>query len=267
MKTMSVLVVDDEPLARQGVRALLEADDRVEVAGEASTGTEAVEALRELRPDIVFLDVQMPGMNGFEVLKQVDLDPPPVVVFVTAYDEYAIQAFDMHAMDYLLKPFDDERFDRALQRAREQVRQREDSDLAERLGRMLASRRRRAATDDRVGEEADGRLQRLVVRSSGRVSFVDVEELVWVEAAGDYVRLHMETGSVLMRETMKALEQGLDPATFVRIHRSTIVRVSRIREIRSNGNGRFHVVLRDGTERSVSTTGRDRLERMLGCEL
>lgn len=267
MKKMSVLVVDDEPLAREGVRVLLEADDTIEVVGEASSGREAVEALRELRPDIVFLDVQMPQMNGFEVLERVDLDPLPVVVFVTAYDEFAIQAFEVHAMDYLLKPFDDERFDRALQRARQQVRRREDSDLADRLGRMLASRGRGEVGADRGGEEADGALERLVVRSSGRVSFVDVEDLVWVEAAGDYVRLHTETGSVLMRETMKAMEQGLDPETFVRIHRSTIVRVSRIREIRSNGNGRFHLVLRDGTERSVSTTGRDRLESLLGCEL
>lgn len=267
MKKMSVLIVDDEPLARDGVRALLEADDTVEVAGQASSGREAVEALRELRPDIVFLDVQMPGMNGFEVLERVDLEPPPVVIFVTAYDEYALQAFEVHALDYLLKPFDDQRFARALQRAREQVRRREDSDLADRLGRMLASRGRGEETDDRGAEDAGGGLQRLVVKSSGRVSFVEVEKLVWVEAAGDYVRLHTETGSVLMRETMKALDRALDPETFVRVHRSTIVRVSGIREIRSNGNGRFNVILRDGTEKSVSTTGRDRLERTLGCEL
>lgn len=267
MKELRVLVVDDEPLAREGVRVLLEADDEVEVVGEAGSGGEAVEAILALEPDIVFLDIQMPEMNGFEVLDAVDLDPPPVVVFVTAYDEYAIRAFEVHALDYLLKPFDDQRFERALERAKGEVRRRDDSAFADRLDQMLASRRRVAVGDAAAAEASGGHLQRLVVKSSGRVNFVDVDELLWVEAAGDYVRLHTENGSVLMRETMKAMEDGLDPEAFVRIHRSTIVRLSEIREIRSDGKGSYHVVLQDGTERSLSTTGRDRLESLLGYTL
>lgn len=267
MRELRVLVIDDEPLARQGVRGLLEAQDGVEVVGEASSGEEAVEAIGDLEPDIVFLDIQMPEMNGFEVLESMEIDPPPVVVFVTAYDEYAIRAFEVHALDYLLKPFDDQRFEQAFDAARQAVRRREDSEFARRLEQMLASRRRVDLGDAAAAEATEEGLKRLVVKSSGRVNFVNVDDLRWVEAAGDYVRLHTDDGSVLMRETMKAMTEGLDPEEFVRVHRSTIVRISEIREIRSDGKGRYHVVLQDGAERSLSATGRDRLERLLGDAL
>lgn len=268
--TLRALVVDDEPLAREGVRVLLEGDDDVEWVGECGDGEEAVDEIRRLEPDLLFLDVQMPRMDGFEVLEELAPEARPVVVFVTAYDEYAIRAFEVHALDYLLKPFDDDRFFRALERAKDELRHRENADFAERLQALLEDRGGGARLDGGPAEGAGngpGRRDRIMIRSSSRIQFVAADEIDWVEAAGDYVRLHTGERSHLVRETMKALEERLDSTRFVRVHRSTIVHLDCVREIRSSDSGQYDVVLQDGTRRSLSRTGRKRLEEALGESL
>ena len=266
-----VLVVDDEPLARDGLRVLLERDREVRVVGECGDGREAVEEIRRLRPDLVFLDVQMPELDGFDVLERLEPDEIPVVVFVTAYDEYALRAFEVHALDYLLKPFDDERFERTLERAKDELERRENARFAERLEALLAERRAgegtsagTAADDGEAGADAP---DRIMVRSSGRIQFVSVREIDWVEAAGDYVRLHVGDRSHLLRETMKNLENRLESEAWVRVHRSTLVHLDFVREIRTSDSGHYELVLEDGTRRSLSRSGRERLEEVLGRSL
>ncbi len=268
----TVLIVDDEHLAREGLRVLLERDDEVRIVGECRDGREAVEEIREREPDLVFLDVQMPERNGFEVLETLDSDEIPVVVFVTAYDEYALRAFEVHALDYLLKPFDDERFQRALRRAKDELERRESARFAERLEALLAERRSGEPYAGREGREEDGEevagaADRIMVRSSGRIQFVSVREIDWVEAAGDYVRLHVGERSHLLRETMKNLEARLDSDEWVRVHRSTLVRLGFVREVRTSDSGHYEIVLEDGTRRSLSRSGRERLEEVLGRSL
>lgn len=265
------LIVDDEPVARNGIWSLLEEDPDIEVVGECADGRQAVESILRERPDLVFLDVQMPGLDGFGVLEELGAEETPVVVFVTAYDEYALRAFEVHALDYLLKPFDDERFERALQRARDELERRESARFTERLEALLAERRSgepgpwfEAGGEARERAEA---LDRIMVRSSGRIQFVSVEEIDWVEAAGDYVRLHVGEQSHLLRETMKNLEVRLESEEWIRVHRSTLVRLGFVREVRTSDSGHYQLVLEDGTRRSLSRSGRERLEEVLGRTL
>ncbi len=270
MKPIRTLIVDDEPLAGETLRVLLKEDPEIDVVGECRSGREAVERILELEPELVFLDIEMPEMDGFDVLETVAAEGVhlPTLVFVTAYDQYALRAFDVHALDYLLKPFDDERFARALARAKSEVSRREDAAMASRIEALLADHRAAAAGGTTPLEEGGaGPVERFVVRSSGRIHFVDVGEVDWVEAAGDYVRLHTGERSHLMRETMKVLEDSLDPDVFVRIHRSTIVRIGFVKEIRTTGTGQYVVLLEDGTRRNLSRSGRGRLEEVLGRTL
>lgn len=264
----TVLVVDDEHLARDGLRVLLERDDEVRLVGECGDGREAVDEIRRLQPDVVFLDVQMPERNGFEVLDALEPDEIPVVVFVTAYDEYALRAFEVHALDYLLKPFDDQRFERALERAKDELERRESAHFAERLEALLSERRsgeEEPASGPGSGEQPGPEPpDRIMVRSSGRIQFVSVQEIDWVEAAGDYVRLHVGDRSHLLRETMKNLEARLEAGQWVRVHRSTLVRLDFVREIRTSDSGHYELVLEDGSRRSLSRSGRERLEEVLG---
>jgi two-component system LytT family response regulator len=246
------LIVDDEPLARQRLRRLLEADADIAILGECSDGQTAVTELRDLRPDLVFLDVQMPVLDGFGVIQALAGTALPVVIFVTAHDRYALKAFEVHALDYLLKPFDKARFAAALDRAKAQVRQGSAAALNERLAEMLQS------APGRRGPE------RLMVKSGGRIYFVRIEDIDWIEAAGNYVRLHVANEDHLLRETLSALEKRLDPARFVRIHRSTIVNLDRIREIQPAFHGDYVIVLQDGKELALSRSCRDRLEESLG---
>jgi two-component system, LytTR family, response regulator len=249
------LIVDDEPLARSRLRALLEREEDITVVGECGDGNEAVAAIRELQPDLLFLDVQMPALDGFGVLEAVGGDRVPAVIFVTAYDKYAIQAFEVHALDYLLKPFDRERFHLALERARAQL-QREET--------VAASERLLALLEDAQAQAAKKPLQRLVIKSGGRVFFLRVEEIDWIEAAGNYVRLHVARETHLLRETMNALETRLDPEQFVRIHRSTIVHLDRIQELQPWFHGDYKVILRDGTQLTLSRGYRQKLQELLG---
>lgn len=242
------LIVDDMRLARQRVRRHLEEDDEIDVVGECGSGREAIEFIGKSAPDLVFLDVQMPAAGGFDVVRAVGVERMPAVVFVTAYEEHALRAFDVHAVDYLLKPFEPGRFRTAVARAKKQVIAGERGDLEERLGALLR--------DVKSGQKY---LNRMAIKSSGRTVFLSDEEIDWIEAAGNYLRLHTGGETHLIRERMNQFEAKLNPERLVRIHRSTIVNVDRIRETHPLFNGDQLVILRDGTKLAMSRTYRDRL--------
>jgi two-component system, LytTR family, response regulator len=256
--TMRVVIVDDEELARRGIRTRLLRIGDTEIVAECSNGREAIDAIRRTAPDLVFLDVQMPGKTGLDVIEAIGGDTFPRVIFVTAHDRFAIRAFEVNALDYLLKPIDDERFEIAFQRARESLSRDRDSDFGRRLASVLS-----AVAPGRPESRAP-RTERLVVRSGGRVVFVKIAELDWVEATGDYVTLHASKKTWLMRETISEMERKLGPNGFVRIHRSTLVNVDRIGEMRALDNGEYRIFLHDGTELKLSRNYRQALERLLG---
>ena len=252
MEPIRALVVDDEPLAREGIRLHLEDARDVQVVGECGDGEAAVAAIQELEPELVFLDVQMPGLDGFGVLQALEGEPLPEVIFVTAYDQFALQAFEAHALDYVMKPIDPDRFGRSLERARKQVRRRRDGEMDRRL---------RALLSDLGGPSAW--LDRIVVRSGGRILILRVADVDYIESAANYVRIHIGEKDYLLRETMQGLEDKLDPGHFARIHRSTIVRLDRIRALEPLFQGDFVVILEDGTRLTSSRTYRDRLKEFL----
>lgn len=268
------IIVDDEALARRGIRARLERAGGYAIVAECASGREAVAAIREHAPSVVFLDVQMPGIDGFGVIEEVGADNMPVVIFVTAFDAHALRAFEAHAFDYLLKPIDDDRFATAIERARRRVVEREESEVARRLAALMKDLRpaleaaetaqaRRPETPDAPAAAPN----RIVIRDRDRMLFVDVGDIDWIGADGDYVRIHTGGKSHLVRDTMTAMEQRLDPATFVRIHRSAIVNVSRIRELRPYSSREYAVILRDGTRLRLSRRFRDRLRGHFGDKL
>jgi two-component system LytT family response regulator len=254
---LSVLVVDDEPLARSGVRALLERDPELRVVGEAADGREAVDAIAVARPDLVFLDVQMPEMDGFAVIREVGPERMPAVVFVTAFDRFALRAFDVAAVDYLLKPFDDERFALAVERAKRSLRGGDAGGLS-RLVDLLEAR-----TAAEPGTPAPPYASRLMVKSASRTVFLRVEEIDWIEADDYYAKLHVGPRSHLLRETMASLEQRLDPERFFRVHRSAIVNLDRVREMQPLFRGEHVLILHDGTRLKLSRGRLDRLEAAL----
>lgn len=247
---MRVLIVDDEPLARSGVVHRLRQFKDVEIVGECGDGVSAVEGILERSPDLVFLDIHMPDMDGFEVLHSLPEEALPAVVFLTAYQQHALRAFDEHALHYLVKPVDDARFAEAVNRARNLVGSESRADRAQQVMEMLNGASNRYAS-------------RLTVRTGSRIQIVTAEDVDWVGAAGDYAELHVKGCSFLVRETMASLEQRLDPAQFIRIHRSRIVRFQRIVELRSIENREFTVKLSDGSEHRSSRTYADRIERWL----
>ncbi len=250
---MRVLIVDDEPLARERLRALLQAEPDVEVVGECADGRQAVEAIRAHQPDLIFLDVRMPELDGFGVLEALAREPRPAVIFVTATDRFALQAFDADALDYLLKPFDRERFRNALGRARARIGRDADAAVREQLRTLLE------------GVQPERKyLDRVVVKSSARVFFLRVEEIDWIEAAGNYLKLHAGGEAHLLRETMNNLEARLDPALFLRIHRSTIVNLERVRELQPWFHGDYAVLLRDGTRLTLSRSYRQKVQELFG---
>jgi two-component system LytT family response regulator len=251
--TIRTLIVDDEPLGRERIRSLLRQDPDIEVVGECGDGREAIAAIEDLQPDLLFLDVQMPEIDGFAVLEAIRSERMPSVVFVTAYDRYAVKAFEVHALDYLLKSFDRERFQAAVGRAKDRVRRARDGHVTDRLAGLLESL-----------QERQKFLTRILVRSSARIIFLPVDELDWAEAADNYVRLHAGKDAHLIRETLQAFAGRLDPATFLRIHRSTLVNVNRIRELRPLFHGDYAVRLKDGTELTLSRRFRASLSEPLG---
>ena len=252
MKKLRTLIVDDEPLARERLTSLLQAEKEVEIVGQCRDGEEAVTAIHDHSPDLVFLDVQMPQMNGFEVIEAIGTEKMPLVIFVTAYDQHALKAFQVRALDYLLKPFDRERFADALARARKQMERDETGDIGRRLLALVKDLRR-----------DQPRTERLVVKSGGRLFFLRADEIDWIEAAGNYVRLHVGTTSHLLRETMNAIEGRLDPEKFFRIHRSRIVNMERIQELQPWLNGEYAVLLRTGTRLTLSRGYREKLQERL----
>src|SRR5687767_6172847 len=252
MHKIRTIIADDEPLARRGIRAQLKNEKDFEVISECRNGQEAVKTIQTESPDLVFLDVQMPELDGFGVVNAVGPARMPAVIFVTAYDRYALRAFEVHALDYLLKPFDDDRFAGALQRARQHIERKDIDDLGRRLQGLLDDLQPRSKYADR-----------LVIKSAGRIFFLSVAEVDWIEAADNYVRLHAGSESHLLRETMNNLEKKLDPNQFLRIHRSRIVNSQRVKELRPLFRGEYDIMLKDGTRLETGRGYRDRVQRLL----
>lgn len=243
--------MDDEPWARKRIASLLKAEKDIAIAGECADGESAVSAIHSASPDVVFLDVQMPGMNGFEVLEAVGAERWPRIVFVTAYDKYAVQAFEIHAVDYLLKPFDEKRFQTALRRVRSE------------LETATGDERQRIAKLIRSLSGGPQYLRRLGVKSGGRVAFVKTADVDWLEATGNYIALHVGGESHLIRETMNGMEGKLDPNQFVRVHRSTIVNLDRVKEVQPWFGGEQTLLLKDGTQLTVGRAFRHRLRHLM----
>jgi len=257
------LIVDDEPAARDAIRSLLAGDADIHIVGECADGRTALHAIATTSPDLLFLDVQMPEMDGFTMLRQLEPERLPVVVFVTAFDQYALRAFDVHATDYLLKPFDDDRFREAVSRAKQSVRAGQLGRLSEELRALLDGVASPAAAS-RPAAPGGPYLKRLVIKSGGRVTLLNVRDIDWIEAEGDYVKIHVGKAWHLLRETMKRLEAQFDPARFVRIHRSTIVNVERIKELQPYFRGEYVVILQDGKSLKLSRGYKEHLESVLG---
>jgi two-component system LytT family response regulator len=254
-KCIRTLIVDDESLARERIREMLEADPQIEAVGDCANGKEAIEAIAKLKPDLIFLDVEMPGIDGFEVLESLDPASMPVVIFVTAYDQYAVRAFEIYALDYLLKPFDRERFEKSVTRAKEQLLRTSDT-MSERILSALEQIKTRPV-----------HLERLVIKMNGHVFFIKAEEIDWLEAEGNYVRLHAGKESYLLRDTITALEAQLDPKQFLRVHRSAIVNVDRIQELQPWFHGEYRIIMGEGVQLTLSRSYREKLHELLGRPL
>ncbi|MCI0489015.1 MAG: LytTR family DNA-binding domain-containing protein [Blastocatellia bacterium] len=251
-----VLIVDDEPLSRKKIRYMLEGDPEIDIVGECSNGAEAIEMARREVPDLIFLDVHMPEKDGFAVIEDIGSELTPAIIFVTAYDHYAVQAFEVSALDYLLKPFDRERFERALDRAKSHIL----GEKAATLDRQILS----ALEEIRARQD---HLDRLVIKTNGHVFFVKVSDIAWIKAEGNYVRLHVGKESYLLRDTISGLEAQLDPSSFIRVHRSTIVNIDRIQELQPWFHGEYRVVMQDGAELTLSRTYREKLNGFLARAL
>ncbi|MDQ3797859.1 MAG: LytTR family DNA-binding domain-containing protein [Acidobacteriota bacterium] len=269
-RKIRALIVDDESLAREALRVMLGDDPEMEVIAECRNGKEAVTVIREQFPDIVFLDIQMPETDGFQVVEEVGVERMPVTVFVTAYDKHALRAFEAHALDYLLKPFDHDRFDAALRRAKTFVRQQKLGEASETLLAVLDDLKSRtgespAQRDNIKPDTAAHRepIERVVVKSAGRIYFLKVEEIDWIEGAGDYLSLHTGSGAHLIRETMSSFHAKLDSRKFLRIHRSTIVNIDRVKDIRPLFKGEYVITLTGGKRLKSSRGYRRELQTLL----
>ncbi len=250
---IKTLIIDDEPPARSVIRKMLAEDSGIEIVGECSNGIEALKACEKFSPDLLFLDIQMPEMNGFELIESFDGDAIPAFIFVTAYDQYAVRAFEVSAVDYLLKPFDFERLELAVEKAKANLAEKSGEERNERVLKLLEQLNKRDET-----------LKRFVIKNNGRVFFVAAEEVDWIESDGNYLLLHTSNKKHIIRETMKNIESKLDPDKFFRIHRSTIVNIERIKEFQVHFNEKHLVILNDGTELILSRRYRDKLSKKLG---
>ena len=259
---LQVLIVDDEEAARHRLEDLLAREADTEVAGQAASGREAIQAIDRLTPDLVFLDVQMPGLTGIDVVREIGPEHMPAVIFATAYDQYAIDAFDMAAVDYLLKPYDDERFEQALARARERIATQSTEDVRRRLKALLSGESPPKST----GDAESNYLERIGVDMRGQMRIVPVDRIDFITASGPYAELHVEDDTFVIRERMKVLDERLDPSQFYRIHRSTIVQLDRIESLKHSSGGEYAVRLQDGRHLRVSRGRYDELQQRLGVD-
>jgi two-component system LytT family response regulator len=269
-RKIRALVIDDESLAREVLLVMLGDDPEIEVIAECRNGREAVTAIREQSPDVVFLDIQMPEMDGFQVIEEIGVKQMPVTVFVTAYDKHALRAFEAHALDYLLKPFDHDRFESTLQRAKTTVRQQRLGEISENLLAVLQDNKLKTGVstsemDKKTPKETvhTESIDRVVIKLSGRIYFLKVEEIDWVEAAGDYLSLHSGSQAHLIRETMGDFHSKLDPRKFLRIHRSTIVNIERIKDIQPFFKGEYVITLTSGKRLKGSRGYRHEIQALL----
>ncbi|MFC3095549.1 DNA-binding response regulator [Alteromonas sediminis] len=266
--TIKVIVVDDEPLARKGLRYRLEEHKDIEIITECSTGQEAVHAIMTHLPDVVFLDIQMPELNGFQVVAELKktLTTLPIILFVTAYDAYAIKAFEIHALDYLLKPADDERIAEALDRVRASLKQQNQSEQSDKLINLVAGYTGQSATDvlEKLANdepvESSPYSDTMAIKDGSEVTRVPVDSILWIDAAGDYMCVHAKEGMHIMRKTMKELEKELNPNVFVRVHRSAIVNINFVKKMVSHVSGEYHLILQNETELKVSRSHRDKVK-------
>jgi two-component system, LytTR family, response regulator len=250
------LIADDEALARKFIRRMLKDDHDVEIVGECSNGKEAVAMIRKQKPDIVFLDVQMPEMDGFAVLQSIGIERLPQIIFATAYEQYAIRAFELHALDYLLKPFDQARFKDAIKHAKQRFQSERRSEGRTQISALLESIKNRRQY-----------LDRLVIKAGGRITFLSTDEINWIEADDKYVHLHAGKITPMVRQTLSAMETQLDPRKFRRIHRSAIVNIGRIKELQPLFSGEYSILLEDGTKLTLSRNYKDKLFELLGKPL
>ena len=252
VEKIRTLIVDDEPLAREGIQTRLKQEPDIEVVGACGNGRDAVTVILGEVPDLVFLDIQMPRLDGFGVIEAVGVKRMPQVIFVTAYDEHALRAFEVGALDYLLKPIDGERFFEALERARDRIRGKNLEAITVKLHKMMAAL-----------EVERKSLERLSIKSAGRIIFLGVDEIDWIEAADNYVQIHAGRESHLLHATMNSLETRLDPSQFLRVHRSTIVHINRIKELRPLFHGEYQIILKDGTQLTSGRSYRENLQKLL----
>ena len=268
---ISTVIVDDEPLARKGLSMRLAEFDNIDIVGECKNGLEAVTTIPQVRPDLVFLDIQMPGLNGFQVIHKLQelKQPIPLIVFITAFDSYAIKAFEVHALDYVLKPVDERRLKGAIDKVVAMFKQRQQNGNNEKLARLVA---------DFTGDDCEDILRRLAsgesitanayhdvlaIKDGSEVTRVNVADIQWIDAAGDYMCVHTLDQTHIMRRTMKELENDLDPKKFVRVHRSAIVNIRYVQKLVSHISGEYHLILNNGTELKVSRSHRDRVKEMI----
>lgn len=269
MRKIRTILVDDEPLALRGLAIRLEPFEDIEIVGEARNGREAIKAIKADRPDLVFLDIQMPGLDGFGVIKGLIGTQLPIFVFVTAYDQYALGAFDAHALDYLLKPVDEARMTEAINRVREHIRQRTAIEQNARLVDLIENMddppetALSAILEETTVSEGESFDKQLHIKDRGRITIVDVNNVDYIDAAGDYMCIHEGQKTHILRETMKTMEAKLDPARFRRVHRSTIVNLDRVTELRPHANGEYFLILEGGGELKVSRTYKSVVGRFL----
>jgi len=268
-RPIRAIIVDDEELARRGIELRLAGHPDITVVGHCENGREAIQAVMREQPDLMFLDIQMPGLSGFEVLTRLPHESLPMIIFVTAFDRYALDAFEAQAIDYLLKPINDIRFTQALERVRIYWQQRNALQQRERLMQLIATTRGAAAVDEQVMRELAAQAGQpqypdiLPIRDDAGTVRLDVCKIDWIDAAGDYMCVHADGHTYVLRETMKSLETVLDPRIFQRVHRSTIVNVRRVRRLRPHTNGEYFLTLEDGQEIKLSRSYRDRVDQLL----
>ena len=259
-KVIRTIIADDERLAREKLRNLLASETDVKLVAECSNGKQAISAIRLHRADLLLLDIQMPDMDGFEVLNELSAEEMPAVIFTSAYDQYAIRAFEVRALDYLLKPFDHERLHHAIERARRELGKSQDREITHRILDLLSQ----VKSEIKSGPSPEGRL---VIRAKGRVVFLTLGEIDWIEADDKYVHLHTSKARPMVRQTLSAMEAQLDPAKFRRVHRSAIVNVERIAELQPLFSGEYSILLQDGTKLTLSRNYKDKLFELLGKPL